>query len=636
MPETAETPYPHIRVGGLLLPDCARGIYRPFRIGGREKRALVRALAEKGISGLDGYIAQGRIEGEIGERLDEIRKRISEQVERVKSSRREALEAELSMLGKDGRFSMAESSDGTLADGSAFRRYASEEIRGALLADDLIGMLESEEAKDRSEIGRGFLRMIWDAIRRFASRVWDAFLRFIYWITSPFRSSRAREERMRKREKGAILLPFPAIGRDLERWKGDLERRLPTDRRLQKTVDQRISDRYGYSSGMIRLRSKADPEWYREEAESLLREEAARKADEAMKAVEGRKREMSSESERRRKEEQALKDSIYRAQKRFEDEAGELDRSTETRSREELRKELLSTLTHMGLLQRGGPEDSDYEITEVLVEKFAELLYTELKGSKWGHRERRGRQISDTGVYDKERLRTVDEESRMDLLTSVTNGRINHPGDRGLYDSDIVVMREVSTSELHAVILVDISGSMEENGRLEAAKRAALALVQAVKRDNPRNLVDIISVSTRARPVTLREVMRMEPHGFTNMQEAFALAQGLMASSRSDRRLVFLVTDGMPEAYTGLDGNPVAGDLAKAMDLALSEAERLGRLEGMSFVMFLLEPKDPAYLKAARRIADAGSGSVITADPQQLATQMLGSYYGSGGVMSGI
>lgn len=47
------------------------------------------------------------------------------------------------------------------------------------------------------------------------------------------------------------------------------------------------------------------------------------------------------------------------------------------------------------------------------------------------------------------------------------------------------------SSDMHAVMLVDISGSMEENGRLEAAKRSVLALLYAIKRDNPRNKVDM-------------------------------------------------------------------------------------------------------------------------------------------------
>ena len=67
---------------------------------------------------------------------------------------------------------------------------------------------------------------------------------------------------------------------------------------------------------------------------------------------------------------------------------------------------------------------------------------------------------------------------------------------------------------------------------------------------------DIIAVSTRPRVVTLREVMSMEPRGFTNIQESIALARSLFDTSRSERHLLFLITDGLPEAATA-DGNPL-------------------------------------------------------------------------------
>jgi uncharacterized protein with von Willebrand factor type A (vWA) domain len=290
----------------------------------------------------------------------------------------------------------------------------------------------------------------------------------------------------------------------------------------------------------------------------------------------------------------------------------------------------------MGLLQRSDEEEGEHEITEALIEKFSELLYAELQGNIYGMRDRRGSQISDTGVYEKDRMRTVHEESRMDILSSMINSRINHPKDKGLEPPDILVMREISTSELHAVILVDISGSMEDNGRLEAAKRAVLALTQAIRRDNPRNRMDIISVSTRARPVSLREVMSMEPRGFTNFQEALAMARSFLENSRSDRRLLFIITDGLPEAYIGADGEPVAGDLETAMELSLKEMRTFRRLGPMSFITFLLEPEDQTYVQAAHRLAKEGGGSVIIADPVKLGIELLKGYYGSASVISGV
>ena len=183
---------------------------------------------------------------------------------------------------------------------------------------------------------------------------------------------------------------------------------------------------------------------------------------------------------------------------------------------------------------------------------------------------------------------------------------------------------------------MDISGSMEENHRLEAAKRAVLALTRALKRENPKNKVDIVSVSTRAKPVTLREVMEVQPRGFTNLAEAFSVAKSLFHSSRSDRHLLFLITDGLPEAYTPPGGKPVAGDMEKAMEMTLSEVRGLNRFSDLSFNIFLLEPGDEKYVNAARKIAKEGFGKVVVADPGELARKMLGSYRSEGRQLSGI
>jgi uncharacterized protein with von Willebrand factor type A (vWA) domain len=194
----------------------------------------------------------------------------------------------------------------------------------------------------------------------------------------------------------------------------------------------------------------------------------------------------------------------------------------------------------------------------------------------------------------------------------------------------------VTTSELHAVILVDVSGSMEENFRLEAAKRSVLALSQAIKRENPRNKVDIITISTRARPVSLKEVMNLEPQGFTNHQEAFALARAVFEGSRSDRHLLFLITDGLPEAYLNSSGEAVAGDLETAMELTLEQVAAIRRVQDLSFEIFLLEPEDDTFVSSARRIAAAGSGNVIVADPTELAYQVIGEFMSGEKVLEGI
>jgi len=213
---------------------------------------------------------------------------------------------------------------------------------------------------------------------------------------------------------------------------------------------------------------------------------------------------------------------------------------------------------------------------------------------------------------------------------------MNHPGDRSLETGDMMVLREVTTSEIHGVIVMDISGSMEENSRIEAARRACLALLHAIKRDNPNNRVDIISMSTRAEPVSLKKVMTLEPRGFTNMQQALALSRSILRSSRADKKLLFIITDGLPEAYIDEEGRAFAGDLDVSMELALGEAAPLLSIPDLSFTLFLLEPEDRIFVEAARRIVNAGGGGLIVADPNDLAGKVLSRYEADGKILEGI
>jgi len=641
-----EIPYPHIEGAGVVLPDCSRGIYRPFRLTAGEKRDLIKGLAEKGLKGLDDFLADPGESGAVVDRLEELRRRISEQLEKVRARRRESLDEEIRRLTRSGAMVRDSVEDGLLEDPSAFRRYSSDQIRGEILASDLISVLEGREETTEPVERYGLLARIWIAIKRFFKWIAEKFLSLIGRIGRIFRRKgkrdEARSQEGAKRSRGAISLPFPGLERDLSGWEERLDGRLDEDRHLQKAVNRKISDRYGYDPGRIRLKKAYDPDWYREEARKVLEEEVSEAANRKSKDLENERTSRRRARDERMERERSIKDQIMKLEKQFDTEEEAMEKNLIEMSSSEMKKELLHTLSFMGYLERSDPrqtlEEASYqwEITEALVEKFSEFLLAEILKARSQVMDRRGRQISDAGVYEKARMRTVNEEARMDILQTMVNARLNHPGEREIEPFDIIVHREVTTSELHAVLLVDVSGSMEENMRLEAAKRSVLALSQAIKRENPRNKVDMIAVSTRARPVTLKEVMSLEPHGFTNHQEAFALARALFDGSRSDRHLLFLITDGLPEAYIDRTGNPVAGDLKKAMDLTLAEVSALDRVHDLAFEVFLLEPGDETFVSAAKRIAKAGGGNMIIADPKELAYKVIGEYISGDRILEGI
>lgn len=627
----------------MVFPDCSKGVYRPFRISTREKRELIQRLAENGIQGIDDFLAQARKQGAVAERMDEIRSRISRQIERSLLDRKRWVDDSIRELIERGRMGSGMVDDGTFEDDTSFRRFSSDEIRGEILASELIMELERGEGTRDYVEKPSLLRRFFSWLKRLLARVLfiirRSFFRFKGWF------SRKKGDKGERRDgggprKGAISLPFPSIGKDLDIWERRLEERLDRDRSLQNAVNKRISESTGYDSGLIKLGAAADPKWYKQEAGRVLREEvegrSLRRSDELAREREKRIKRI----EERRVEDRRVRDEIMRREKAFEREVEDSDRLKEKLSVDEMRSELLKTLSNMGFIQNkgelGGAGPMGWEITEGLIRRFSELIYGELMGAREGRKDLRGHQISDAGVYEKGRLRTVHEETRMDILTSLVNARIRHPNYRDIEDQDIVVYREVTTSDLHAVLLIDISGSMDENNRLEAAKRSVLALSHAIKREDPRNRVDIIAVSTRPRVVTLREVMSMEPRGFTNIQESLAMARSLFDTSRSERHLLFLITDGLPEAYLSRAGKPVAGDLELSMELALVEVKELGRYRELNFTIFLLEAEDDTFVDAARKMARAGSGKVVIVDPARLGREVLGSFSAEGTVLGGV
>ncbi|MCI4317155.1 MAG: hypothetical protein L3J96_01330, partial [Thermoplasmata archaeon] len=89
------------------------------------------------------------------------------------------------------------------------------------------------------------------------------------------------------------------------------------------------------------------------------------------------------------------------------------------------------------------------------------------------------------------------------------------------------------------------------------------------------------------------------------------------------RKEVYLVTDGLPEAYTDVDGRVRSGNLDVAMDNALARAVELSTVTPLKFSMVLLKSDHPEYEVAARKITRTLSGDLIITDPQHLGVELL-------------
>ena len=594
----------------LHLPDC-RGHADPFTLSPEDRRELVRRIAEKGASAIDDFVREREAQGDssIAHKVRKLRDELLRRAEELKRrlagefrEREEAIEAEYR-----ARLATLQSEEAALRQNlQRLRGAEGDELAAALRANPVLGVALSHDLAARPPWWRRALRWLARALR--------FLLAPLLWL---LRLLTPRGRRSKEPDRLGLVLPSGAGGLSLSRA-GDLY----------------LSDRGFREAVKARLRAAPPRERLRRLWERLLGledyESLARKAMQTM-AAEEVERARSGRLERERRLEETLSEVLAREEAERaarEAKARDLDAEREREARRleealrdaperEVKEAIVDELKAAGLLKDTG---GSLLPTLQFMDRFAALVYQdEATGAGAGHSA--GEYAEGEGHYRREPLRAAVEVSRMDIPASLLRARSRHPKVRRIFEDDVVLYREEREGLLQVVLIVDRSGSMEENGRMDAAKRAALALHHAVKARNPRNRVDLLLMDTSVRRATLREVWETEPTGFTNTGAALRTARGL--ARRDGRTLVYLVTDGLPEAYTK-DGEDVAGHPKKAMEYAKRQAQELARERGVAgFVMLLLEPEDEMYVKAAETLAKEAGGRVVPVDPQELARTLL-------------
>ncbi len=339
------------------------------------------------------------------------------------------------------------------------------------------------------------------------------------------------------------------------------------------------------------LRERVEGEVERE------RRELHREAEEKRKAAEAQRRQL--EAERAEAERRA---------------AGEVDRSVRRAESERT----IHELKERGLVaERGG----ELAVTYGLIERLARLLLEEESRQLPGGLRLAPGGAGSTGIYEKGRLRQSAEVAHLDVAGSLLAARMN--GQRHIDESTSLVYREITSETVHVVLAFDKSGSMAEDGKLEAAKKALLALYVAIRKRYPDATIDVLAFDNEVRIFDLVELWETRPGSFTNTAEALRTIHGLLAASRARRREVYLLTDGLPESYTDRAGQVHSGRLDEAMAQALARARELATVTPLKFALLLFRSDHPEYEAAARQIARTVGGEMLVTDPQSLGVELL-------------
>ncbi len=376
--------------------------------------------------------------------------------------------------------------------------------------------------------------------------------------------------------------------------------------RTERRVSFAIADPTGRGLGASEL------------GEALARLSGAQK-DELGQSVSGalrsQERELQRDADTKRKAAEAQRRALEEERREAERRAAA---ETESRVRDAEEHRLERELKERGFVaERGG----ELAVTYGLVERFAHLLLEEESRRLPGDIRLSLRGGGSTGVYEKARLRRAEEVARLDLPSSLLAARL--AGQRHIDEATSYVYREVTSERVHVVLAFDRSGSMSEGGKLDAAKKALLALYVAVRRRYPDATVDVFAFDNEVQVLDLVELWECRAGAFTNTAEALRAAHLLLRASRATRRELYLLTDGLPEAYTAEDGHVRAGQLDVAMEHALERARELATVTPLKSTVILLKSEHPEYEVAARAIARTLSGELVVTDPARLGVELL-------------
>ena len=337
--------------------------------------------------------------------------------------------------------------------------------------------------------------------------------------------------------------------------------------------------------------------------------------DNLRRAADARERDLRKEAEAKRKETEAQRRNLE-AEREEARRRAERDADDKVRQAEEQR--LRTELKERGFVtERGG----ELAVTYGLIERFARLVLEEESRRLPGDVRLSLKGGGSTGIYEKSRLRQPEEVAHLDIPSSLLAARL--VGSRHIDEATSYIYREVTSERVHVVLLFDKSGSMSEGQKLPAAKKALLALYIAIRRRHPDATVDVVAYDNEVRVLDLLELWECAPGSFTNTAEALHTAHLLLRASRATRKEVYLVTDGLPESYTDVDGRVRSGNLDAAMEHAVARAQELATVTSLKFSMVLLKSEHPEYEVAARTITKILDGSLVVTDPDRLGVELL-------------
>ncbi len=232
--------------------------------------------------------------------------------------------------------------------------------------------------------------------------------------------------------------------------------------------------------------------------------------------------------------------------------------------------------------------------------------------------------IADTKKYG------FGDSFNINLGKTLTNAALREPGrvPISISPGDFEAYGERRVTDCSNVLMLDLSYTMSQNGKLQAAKKVGFALNQLIRTRYPRDTLHIVGFATYARELKPEELPYINlnlGNPFTNMQDGLRLAEMLISRDRAKNRQIIMITDGEPTAFCR-DGDLYVDypPTPEIFQETMNEVVRLTR-RGIVINTFMLESQPP-LVKFVEQMTQVNKGRAFFSTPQKLGEYLLVDY----------
>jgi uncharacterized protein with von Willebrand factor type A (vWA) domain len=191
--------------------------------------------------------------------------------------------------------------------------------------------------------------------------------------------------------------------------------------------------------------------------------------------------------------------------------------------------------------------------------------------------------------------------------------------------ADFEVYDESRSVECSNALMLDLSYTMGQNHKLQAAKKVIFALDSLIRTRYPNDTLHIVGFATYARQLTTQELPYLAlslGNPFTNIQDGLRMAERLISRDHGKNRQIMLITDGEPTAFCR-DGDLFVDypPTPEIFEETIKEVTRLTR-KGIVINVFMLDEK-PSLVAFVERLTRINKGRVFFSSPQRLGEYLL-------------